>query len=116
MSLPPIKIGIFPSRLFTIKNFCIRIFVEFAALKFCFKGPLVSIARSVGLHCRAVGSHIAKDNSFGQNWIKPWEVAESTNLIEWKRLFVNGCRCSSLISMAMECLNMCQGGTNASIY
>lgn len=75
----------------------------------------MSIARSVGLHCRADESHLAKDHSFGRHWSKPWEVTDSTNVTEWKKLFVNGCRCNGLISMAMGCLNLGQGGTNTSI-
>lgn len=79
----------------------------------------MSIARSVGLHYLADGSHLAKDHSFGQhwsNWSKTLEVDESTNITECKRLFVNVCRCNGLVSMAMECLNLGQGGKKASIF
>jgi hypothetical protein len=36
-------------------------------------------------------------------------------MTEWKWLIMNGCECSSLISGALEFLNLCQDVTDASV-
>jgi hypothetical protein len=44
-----------------------------------------------------------------------WKVTDSTIMRKWKWLFMNGCKCKSLICSVTEFLNLCQNGTNASV-
>jgi hypothetical protein len=43
------------------------------------------------------------------------EVTDLTLMMKWEWMLVNGCKCRSLSSAAMEFLNLFQDGTNASV-
>lgn len=76
--------------------------------------PIETTPTAVVLHVRCVGwrcaegSHIMTDNSFRmpkQHW---GGVSNSTMKRKWKWLFLNVCKCQSLMSTAAEVLNLCQ--------
>ena len=47
--------------------------------------------------------------------VTQFEVADSTIMGKWKRLFANGCNCKSPIPTATEFLNSCHSGTCLSV-